>query len=411
MEVTPPKDNAYKVMNDQVKFSHILRVVQQSLGVLGSTHLRKFVQVESKITEGKSYLENVGNVYMGASTHQFVDSQETISDLISVMSIDHCDELHVVWDSETTGLNKGLDEPLSIGAVVCYYDMWLKKFYTLNTFHEFIRSKKSISLKAQEIHGIFKHMIRGNLGFVEVFHKYKQFLFRNKSQFNADTVVLVGHNIIKFDEQLLYVMCKKYSIDYDDFVHRLGVSYYWDTLPWLRSLMQRIQTRDSNTYQKIHPTKSSGALSMKESDVHRCWVSRTEFKAHDALEDCQALVEIMNCPIHINLYNHHMLNEFKRKNGFQKVQTDIRKSVSMIISSTNNRQQFLGSNTCVESQPFDIEDKQNSAMDTEEVTYEQDGHMQTKDCVFDLSDKNVTKRFCLKHMQYTPTEHICTLID
>lgn len=96
---------------------------------------------------------------------------------------------YVVFDLETTGLSSRFDQVVEISAVKVRDHEAVEEFSTL------VNPGRPIPLMASDVNGITDEMVADAPGFQEALEKFSAF---------AGEMVLVGHNIYRFDLPFLY---------------------------------------------------------------------------------------------------------------------------------------------------------------------------------------------------------------
>ncbi len=142
---------------------------------------------------GNKSVENFrGYQRIGVSILSFLDSQTyAFGDSYFRLLEGYAEENIVVYDTETTGLDVSMDEIIQLSAIKIG-----KKGKVLDTLDIFIEPTREIAQAAYETHGFDVEYIRshGGTSAAKALEQFSSF---------ADGCVLVGHNNLAYDAQLL----------------------------------------------------------------------------------------------------------------------------------------------------------------------------------------------------------------
>ena len=184
----------------------------------------------------------------------------------------------VSLDFEATGLRPDKSHIIQIGAL-CVID---GKSYE---FEELCNPTVEVSDRICEITGLKHAEIRCARGVRDVLIRFMAFLRGLPTR----NIVLIAYNGFRYDFPLLYSNCRKYGVQYEEFVTSCNIQSVGDPYLWVKRSLKTEHTI-RNRY---------GRPSYKLGDVYECMFSRRFECAHTALADAKALLLIVTSPEHV----------------------------------------------------------------------------------------------------------------
>jgi len=196
--------------------------------------------------------------------------------------VDH----YFFFDTETSGNKCTEDDIISFAGILCKYENG--KFHPVDEFNSFVSTNKKIDPAAQAIHKISKSDLRGAPCFPDVMRAVRGFLQEHQPQSNA-RLFLVGHNISKFDNIILYCNFVQHRMDFDQFLKDIKCSGFLDTLKYLRTLFKNCAYKDAPK------DAATGKVSYALGHCYKSFCGAEELEgAHDALIDSRAMLDVVN---------------------------------------------------------------------------------------------------------------------
>jgi len=193
-----------------------------------------------------------------------------------------------IWDTETTSNKPTEDDIISIGGVLCNYDLITKEFTKIDEFHTYVHTNKKIDTVAQSIHHISKSDLYGQPEFPDAVALLQGFLTQYQPEKNA-RLILVAHNGAKFDDIILYCNFVQHRLNFDQFLKDIKCHGFLDSLKYFRLLFKGC------SYKELPKDPKTGRVSFALGHCYTSFCGGTILEnAHDALVDSQALFEVCN---------------------------------------------------------------------------------------------------------------------
>lgn len=173
---------------------------------------------------------------------------------------------------------------------------------SVDQFVTYVKPLKPMSKGASQVTGITDEMLSGAQNFVQVFHRFTEFLDRTCVDGNR---VLMAYNGKGFDFKMMFIdlqrCLQQFAPDQDakKLVLRLKLDFLFDPLILARSHLDRQRL--------IH--NRNGNCSFKLGDVYMSMFSKKLDGAHDALFDCIAVNEVLKH----ELFEPHLRKELLEK--------------------------------------------------------------------------------------------------
>jgi len=197
---------------------------------------------------------------------------------------------YLVYDTETTD-----KEPLhnvhivALGAVLCRYESG--SFVRVDTYSTYVFTKRRIAPGASAATGIYQETLEGAPVFKDVAQAFSAWVLGHT---RGDKVVLVGYNHLSFDNVILTCELIRHGFDPEEWFEDLNVVLHLDLFPFLTGWCSefeytpRLPIKDQSGQVVDHvPKKTLSAM-------HYFFTGRELSGAHDALVDCQGVIEVMN---------------------------------------------------------------------------------------------------------------------
>ena len=198
--------------------------------------------------------------------------------------------LYVSFDLETTGLCKRWSNIIQIG---CCGLLWHAEGDRIEIpapmkFESYISSVKKVSPRITRITGITSSDIQNAPDFYNTMESWAKHIKQWRELCGVDSVVLIGHNILKYDLPLLINNLIRHQMNVEYFFRcNLKVQSAVDTLYLAKTLSWR-------TYWVL-PKTPTGRISYNLGGMYESICKRKLENAHSALADAQGVAQVMAC--------------------------------------------------------------------------------------------------------------------
>jgi DNA polymerase III epsilon subunit-like protein len=190
-----------------------------------------------------------------------------------------------IWDTETTGAIPLEDDIISLGGVLCTIDS--NKFVSIDSFHSFVQTNKTIDAAAQAVHHIAKRDLDGAPTFPEMIRSLRVFLQGLQPEPHA-RLLLLAHNGTQFDDLILYANFVQHRMDFEEFLRDIRVYGFVDSLKYLRVLLKGC------VYDQQPKDASTGRVSFALGHCYQTYCGDSLENAHNALADSEGLLKVLN---------------------------------------------------------------------------------------------------------------------
>jgi DNA polymerase III epsilon subunit-like protein len=192
----------------------------------------------------------------------------------------------MVYDFETTSASAMRDRIISIGAVLFRYS-FDGVLHRVSEFTTLVHTTHKISPGAIAIHGITPAHLENAPPLSLALTRWSEWVQKHVPD-SRSNVFLMGHNINNFDNLMLYCNCVKDDIDLDTMMRSMRICASIDTLVLFRkvfnALPEEVKPRDRVT----------GKVSYRLGCCFEHFCDRPPDNAHDALADCNFIVDILS---------------------------------------------------------------------------------------------------------------------
>lgn len=168
-------------------------------------------------------------------------------------------------DIETTGFSREWDDIIQIAGII--YDSETKE--VISTFDKYIKPKKPINKMVEQLTGISNKMVADCDNDIIALSEFTEWLYVNNPE------ILIGHNIDAFDMSFINTKLKRYRME-------PVTTKTCDTLKIARKLGKEGKIKTAN-----HKQETLAEF------------FKVEYRAHNAMEDIKALIQIYECMMKI----------------------------------------------------------------------------------------------------------------
>lgn len=189
----------------------------------------------------------------------------------------------IMWDTETSGLSTVSQDIIQIGAIATVVEPaaqpGTKHLRVVSTFDTFVATKRSLQATVH-IHKIHNVDLEDADPLEQVMERwYEQMFAPLHRDWPGCRIYMCAHNGDTFDWPMLFSNCKRLSnVDLETWLRRCRVTGSLDTLRMLRGLQSKLR----------FPSASLGKV------FHFLTGRPVPKDAHNALVDCQMMVDVLN---------------------------------------------------------------------------------------------------------------------
>lgn len=196
--------------------------------------------------------------------------------------------LYFCWDVESTGLKVDVDMIIAIGGQLCEYKIdpveRKGRFVCIEEFHTYINTGRAIAPQAQAVHGISKNMLSDAPEFPKAMDMLKNKLLPHIG--SDRKVVFMGYNTKGYDDAILFCNFVRHQLPFTVFIRDLHVVGFLDIFEIVKDLRKKNCIPDAKG--------ANGITNMKLETCHYAFCGEPIGKAHDALHDARAVVNVLN---------------------------------------------------------------------------------------------------------------------
>lgn len=180
---------------------------------------------------------------------------------------------------------------------------------TAPTFDEIVNTIQILTPKITELTGITQAQVEAAEKFPVVWDAMLRWMRAARDEVNPDAIVILGHNLKKYDLPLAARQGQSENIDVFTCLADIGVDAVIDTLD-ISAVYLRAEVNGARLHPQYNPMKpAEGAEearpSDRQGDIYQHLFNRPMLAAHTALGDATALLEIVKTDEYSGAIGHH----------------------------------------------------------------------------------------------------------